>query len=183
MTSHESGWLRAARTIDVISEKIGLVVSWIIVALVLAITYEVISRYLFHSPTLWAYDMTYMGAGAFFMLGAAYALRLGAHIRTDFLSSKWSPRTRAIIDAVAYVLLFFPALTLLFWWSLDAALYSFDIGERSDQSSWRPFLWPFKSTIAIAFLLLLLQGVSELIKSIYSAWTGDIVVTEEKIEL
>ena len=64
--------------------------AWLNVPLVLAVSYEVIARYFFHAPTIWVYDVTYMLYAAIFMLGAAYALHKGAHIRTDFFFETWS---------------------------------------------------------------------------------------------
>ena len=67
-----------------------------------------IARYVFNAPTIWSFDVTYMLYGTIFMLGAAYALLKGAHIRTDFFFERWSIRTRGIIDSVAYLVFFFP---------------------------------------------------------------------------
>jgi TRAP-type mannitol/chloroaromatic compound transport system permease small subunit len=110
--------------------------------------------------------------GAMFMLGAAYALRVGAHIRTDFFYERWSLRTRGIIDAVAYAVFFFPGIALFFWVGWDEAWYAYGIGEMSEQTPWRPLLWPLKATIPAAAALLLLQGLSELAKSLHAALTG-----------
>jgi len=107
-----------------------------------------------------------------FMLGAAYALRIGAHIRTDFFWERWSPRTRGVIDAVAYVAFFYPGIALFFWVGWGEAWYAYNIGETSEQTAWRPLLWPLKACVPLAAALLLLQGVSELVKSLYAAITG-----------
>ena len=63
--------------------------------------YEVIARYAFTAPTMWAYDISRMFAGALFMLGAGYGLSKGVHIRADFIYRNWSPRTQGIIDTSA----------------------------------------------------------------------------------
>ena len=68
--------------------------AWLNVPLVLAVAYEVIARYAFNAPTIWSFDVTYMLYGTIFMLGAAYALHKGAHIRTDFFFERWSVRTK-----------------------------------------------------------------------------------------
>jgi TRAP-type mannitol/chloroaromatic compound transport system permease small subunit len=106
------------------------------------------------------------------MLGAAYALRIGAHIRTDFFWERWSWRTRGIIDSVAYVVFFFPGIVLFLWVGWNEAWYAYGIGETSEQTPWRPLLWPLKATIPIAAALLLVQGVSEVVKSLHAAFTG-----------
>ena len=162
----------AIRAIDRFSEWTGVAVAWLTVPLVIAVAWEIIARYLFAAPTIWAFDLTYMLYGAMFMLGAAYALRVGAHIRTDFFWERWSWRTRGIIDSVAYLVFFFPGIALFLWVGWNEAWYAYDIGETSEQTPWRPLLWPLKATIPLAAALLLVQGVSELTKSLYAAFTG-----------
>jgi TRAP-type mannitol/chloroaromatic compound transport system permease small subunit len=163
---------RAIRAIDRFSEWTGVAVAWLMVPLIAAVVYEVVARYAFAAPTLWSFDVTYMLYGAMFMLGAAYALRIGAHIRTDFFWERWSLRTRGIIDAIAYAGFFFPGIALFLWVGWDEAWYAYEIGELSEQTPWRPLLWPLKACVPLAAALLLLQGVSELTKSLYAAFTG-----------
>jgi TRAP-type mannitol/chloroaromatic compound transport system permease small subunit len=163
---------RAIRAIDRFSEWTGVAVAWLMVPLILAVVYEVVARYAFDAPTIWSFDVTYMLYGAMFMLGAAYALRIGAHIRTDFFWEHWSLRTRGIIDAIAYAGFFFPGIALFLWVGWDEAWYAYEIGELSEQTPWRPLLWPLKACVPLAAALLLLQGVSELTKSLYAAFTG-----------
>jgi hypothetical protein len=88
--------------------------------MVLSLVYEVVARYVFDAPTLWAYDMTFMLYGSFFMLGSAYTLQCQGHIRTDSLYAGWSPRTQGIVDAICYVVMFMPfaAIFLYFGWGL-----------------------------------------------------------------
>ena len=158
--------------IDQVAIWSGLLFCWLAVPLVIGLTYEVFARYLFHAPTIWAYDVTYMLYGSHFMLGAAYTLYKGGHIRTDMFYQNWSVRTRGMVDATLYLLLFFPGIALFFWMGLQEALHAWDIREVSDASPWRPILYPFKAVIPLSLLLLLIQGVSEFLKSAYAARTG-----------
>ena len=169
--------------IDRFTDAIGIAVAWLNVPLVLAVSYEVIARYFFHAPTIWVYDVTYMLYAAIFMLGAAYALHLGAHIRTDFFFESWSIRTKGLIDSIAYIALFFPSLITFFIVSADDAWYAFVINETSEQTPWRPLLWPFKSIIPVTCLLLIIQGISEVIKSLHAALTGVELEHKEKVEV
>ena len=105
--------LSIIRTIDRFTDWTGTVVSWLSVPLVVAVAYEVGARYLFNAPTIWAFDVTYMLYGTVFMLGAAYALHKGAHIRTDFFWEQFSIRKKGLIDAISYVLFFFPGFLIL----------------------------------------------------------------------
>ena len=142
-----------------------------------------IARYLFNAPTIWSFDLTYMLYGALFMLGAAYALHKGAHIRTDFFWESFSPRTKGLIDSISYVVFFFPSFTDPRLISCHEALYAFQINETSDQTPWRPILWPFKGVVPLACLLLLIQGFSEFLKSFYMARTGIELEHKEKVEV
>lgn len=176
-------WLGIAAAIDSFIARISNVICWIIIALMLVITYEVASRYLLHSPTVWSYDISYMAYSTFFILGSAYALQKGAHIRTDMFWGGLSDRNKALIDATAYILLFFPALILMFYQGVGDAWYSWSIGERSDMTSWRPYMFPLKSMLPLGLLLLLVQGVSELIKCIYAIRTGKSLSKHEEIAI
>jgi TRAP-type mannitol/chloroaromatic compound transport system permease small subunit len=81
-------------------------------------------------------------------------------------------RTRGVIDATLYLFLFFPGIALFLWMGLQEALHSWDIREVSDASPWRPIIYPFKAVIPIGLLLLLIQGFSEFLKSLYAALRG-----------
>jgi len=160
--------LRLAHAIDRFTERSGLVFAWLLVPLLAAVAWEVVARYAFDAPTSWAYETIYMLYASMFMLGAAYALRVGAHIRTDFLWEKWPPRTRAAIEAVAYLGFFFPGMLLFLAAGLEATWSSYAIDERSADTAWFPPLWPLKALVPASALLLLLQGVSELLKSVHT---------------
>jgi TRAP-type mannitol/chloroaromatic compound transport system permease small subunit len=164
--------LATVRVIDTLAGWSGWLFAWLIIPMVLGLTYEVFARYLFNAPTIWAYDITYMLYGSHFMLGAGYALLKGAHIRTDIFYQNWSPRTQGIVDSTSYLIFFFPGLIFFFVSGTVEAIHSWSILERSDASPWRPPLYPFKTVIPAACLLLLIQGVSEVLKSLYAAAKG-----------
>jgi len=165
--------LRITRAIDGLSEWTGRIVALLILPLVAGLTYEVIARYVFHAPTAWAYDTTYMLYGSHFMLGAAYTLLKGGHIRTDIFYQNWSPRRQGLIDATLYLLFFFPGMLFFLWMGWQEALHSWQILERAETTAWRPPLYPLKTVIPIAVLLVLIQGVSEFLKSLHAARTGE----------
>ena len=177
------GHIRLVRIIDRFTDATGVWVAWLNMPLVLAVAWEVTARYVFNLPTIWSYDVTYMLYSAIFMLGCAYALHKGAHIRTDFFYEKWSDRTRGVVDTISYVLFFFPSIIMLMAASWSEALYAYNISETSEQTNWRPILWPFKAIVPLTCAMLLLQGISELIKSFYAARTGIVLEHKEKIEL
>jgi TRAP-type mannitol/chloroaromatic compound transport system permease small subunit len=175
--------IRAVNLIDKFTDTTGTWVAWLNVPLVLAVAYEVFARYAFNAPTIWSFDVTYMLYGTIFMLGAAYALHKGAHIRTDFFFEKWSIRTKGVIDSTAYLVFFFPAIFTFLIVSGAEGWYAFEINETSEQTPWRPILWPFKMVVPLACVLLLIQGISETIKSLYAARLGIELEHKEKVEV
>jgi TRAP-type mannitol/chloroaromatic compound transport system permease small subunit len=170
--SPPTGLVTIVRVIDTFSEWCGRLFAWMIIPLMLALTWEVIARYVFHAPTVWAYDTSYMLYGSHFMLGAGYTLLKGGHIRTDIFYQNWSPRTQATVDALLYIFFFFPGMFFFVWMGGTEAIHSWSIGERSDASPWRPIIYPFKTALPLGILLLLIQGVAEFIKSGYLALRG-----------
>jgi len=175
--------IRLIRVIDKFTDTTGTWIAWLNVPLVLAVSFEVISRYAFNAPTIWSFDVTYMLYGTIFMLGSAYALHKGAHIRTDFFFEKWSTRTKGVIDSIAYIVFFFPSIFVFLLVSGAEGWYAFEIGETSEQTPWRPILWPFKWVVPLTCLLLLIQGISETIKSLWAARTGVELEHKEKVEI
>jgi TRAP-type mannitol/chloroaromatic compound transport system permease small subunit len=158
--------------IDTFSLWVGRVISWLTVPLILAMVYEVFARYLFTAPTLWAYDISRMIYGAMFVLGAAYALSKGVHIRSDFLYRKWSVQTQGKVDTALYVFCYFPALIIFLWVSSQWAWISVSRAERGTDTAFMPLLGPIKSTLPIGIAFLIVQGISELLKSVHAARKG-----------
>ncbi len=172
------------RAIDWITEKIGIVMAFIFVPLLLfPNVYEVFSRYVLNDPTIWALDVTTYAFGALFMLAGSYALQQGAHVRTDMLWDKFSDRTKGIIDSCAFVFLFLPTMAILTWSSWDDFIYSMSINEKSNSGAWQPVIWPLRAIIPFSCGLLFLQGLSELMKSYWAVRTGKLLVKHEKIEV
>jgi TRAP-type mannitol/chloroaromatic compound transport system permease small subunit len=177
------GYVHAIRLIDRINLWIGYAVALLVLPLVLANTVEVFMRYVLNRPTDWAIETTVMCYGSLFMLGAAYALQKGAHVRTDMFWEKFTDRTKGVIDSIAYAVLFLPSMAILCYLSLDEFVYAWSIGERSTMTAWQPALWPFRAVVPLTAALLFLQGISELMKSLWAARTGKLLVHHEKIEI
>ena len=169
--------------IDRFASYIGRAVAWLIIPMTIAVTWEVVARHFFRAPTIWAFDVTYMLYGTHFMIGTAYTLMRVGHVRTDMLYQNWSIRRQNWIDAVGYFFFFFPAMILLFYFGWQEFSHSWSIGETSDASPWRPIVYPFKGVIPLTALLLLLQGIAELLKSIYAIRTGREWAKREVIEV
>ena len=164
--------LKMVAVIDKFSIWSGKATALLIFPMIFSLVYEVTARYFFNAPTIWANDLSTMLYGALFMVGSAYALQRQQHIRTDWLYEKWSVRTRGIVDSFCYIFLYFPGLVIFLWIGWKFAFRSTMLQERIVSSPWMPHIWPLKLCIPLATLLLLIQGVSELIKSFYAATTG-----------
>ncbi|MBX9591407.1 MAG: TRAP transporter small permease subunit [Hyphomonadaceae bacterium] len=150
----------------------GWLVSWLIIPMVLALVYEVVARYFFNAPTVWAYDVTFITYGTFFMLGSAYALQRGGHIRTDSYYAQWSPSTQGMVDTICYLFFFFPPLLIFLSVTWDFFWISYLRDERSVTSPWLPRIWPLKAVMPATCALLLIQGAAELIRSVHAWRTG-----------
>ena len=151
---------------------IGKIVSWIIIPLFLCMVYEVIARKFFLAPTMWAYDMSRFLYGGMFMLGAAYALSRGVHIRADFLYRNFKIKNQGLIDFWLYILFYFPGLTFFLYMTTIFVVESIQRGEKGMDTAWMPYLWPVKSCLWFGIVFLLIQGVSELLKSYYAMRKG-----------
>lgn len=159
-------------TIDTLNLWAGQIFAWLTAPLIFAMMHEVIARYVFTAPTIWAYDVSRFLYGAMFVLGAGYALSKGVHIRSDFLYRDWSVKTQGRVDLVLYVLFFFPTMLILLWVSGDWALTSLMRGERGSDTAWAPLLGPVRMALPIGIALLTLQGVAETLRALYAAKSG-----------
>jgi len=164
-----------AQGIDSISAGIGKAAAWLILPNVLALVYEFIARYVIGSPTIWSYEVTYFLYGSHFLLGAAYALSIKAHIRIDIFYQRFSPRLQAIIEIIGYLVFFFPAVGLLVYAGAEFTIQSFEMGEKSGLSPWRPYLYPYKAVVLSAIFFLFLQGIGEFIKNLELACKGKVL--------
>jgi TRAP-type mannitol/chloroaromatic compound transport system permease small subunit len=173
MQSADSALARLARRLDHIAIWSGRLACLLLLPpLVLGLTYEVVARYLFNAPTTWAYDLTFMAYGSFFMLGAAFTLQRRGHVRTDLLYDRWSPRRQAVIDLACYLILFMPFVYVLAVTGFGYFWKAFITRETFVSSSWQPVTWPFKLTIPLAGMLLLIQGVAEMLRCVHAIRTG-----------
>jgi TRAP-type mannitol/chloroaromatic compound transport system permease small subunit len=160
------------RRIDVLSKSIGHAFSWCVLILTASTCYEVFMRYVLNSPTVWAFDMSYMMYGALFMMSGAYAVSRNSHVRGDFLYRKWSNRTQAKVDLVLYLVFFFPAIFAMVFTGGQYAFESARILESSVNSPAGVPVWPLKTVIFVAGLTLLIAGAAELMRCLVCIRTG-----------
>ena len=158
--------------IDRFSLWIGRIVCWLTIPLFGAMVIEVIARYAFIAPTMWAYDISRMFAGALFMLGSGYALSKGVHIRADFLYRNWPIRIQGSVDLFLYLFFYFPGLIIFLWMATDFAYLSWIRGERGMDTAWMPIMGPIKTCLPLGVFFLIIQGISETLKSYYAFTKG-----------
>ena len=158
--------------IDAISTWVGKTFAWCIVALTLAMTYEVCARYGFGAPTEWAFDASYMLYGALFMMAGAYTVARNGHVRGDFLYRAWRPRTQATSDLILYFLFFFPGILAFIYAGYGYTKMSWMMNEHSSASPNGPPVYHFKALIPITGVLMLLQGLAEVARCVMCIVTG-----------
>jgi TRAP-type mannitol/chloroaromatic compound transport system permease small subunit len=161
---------RVTHAIDRVSMWSGKAIAWLIVPMFAVLFYEVAMRK-FWQPTIWANDVATMCYGAHFFLAAAYTLKLQKHIRTDFLSRNWTLRTQVRMDLAQYLLVFLPGMVMLTWISLEFAWESWELRE-SLMTTWRPPAYWYKAVIPLSSALVILQGISEVLKCVKTLRTG-----------
>ncbi len=155
---------RIIRFIDRLSEWSGKITSYSLLAMIAILSIEVLMRYVFNSPTIWAHELTMYLFAATVMLGGAYALLNDGHVKMDIIYTRLSDRKKAILDIVTF-LFFVIFIGALLWKGSDIACKSIKVMEKSD-SAWSPYIWPSRLIVAIGALLLLLQGLVNFIKNI-----------------
>ena len=158
-------------TADGISTWAGKAFAWLIVVLMLLVVAEVFKRYALNAPTAWVFDASNMLYGTLFMMGGAYTLAQDGHVRGDFLYGNFKPRTQASIDLVLYLMFFLPGIAALTWSGWSYFQDSLAIREQTFNADPLP-VYPFKFMIPLAGALVLMQGVSEIIRCVVCLKTG-----------
>jgi TRAP-type mannitol/chloroaromatic compound transport system permease small subunit len=168
----QSPTVRFIRALDQFSHWSGKAFAWLIVVLMLAVAVEVFKRYILNAPTAWIFDLTNMLYGTLFMMCGAYALAQNAHVRADFIYIHLRPRAQAGLDLALYLLFFTPGILALIYAGYGYAADSWRIGEHSTVTADGPPIYPFKSVIPIAGVLVMLQGAAEIARCLVCLKTG-----------
>jgi TRAP-type mannitol/chloroaromatic compound transport system permease small subunit len=169
-------------TVDRISTFIGQFFSWLVVGLTALIGYEVFSRYVLNSPHAWAFDAMIMMYGTMFMMAGAYTLSKNGHVRGDILYGFLKPRTQAIFDLILYVIFFIPGVIALAYAGYGYAADSWRILEHSSITADGPPLYPFKTIIPLAGVILLFQGIVEIFRCVVCIQQGEWPSREQDVE-
>ena len=159
--------------IDRLSTAVGKAFAWCILTLTLAVSYEVFVRYALGHPTQWAYDISYIMYGALFIMAGAYTLSRNGHVRADTFYRLLPARAQAASDLILYVLFFFPGILALIY---SGSLYAGRSWSYKEVSVFSPAgvpIYPLKTLIPLAGLVLLLQGVAEVIRCVLCLRSGE----------
>lgn len=155
------------RTIDAISEWTGKATSWLCVALVLVLAYDILMRYAFGSATVWAYETAVMLGATIYVMGWAYIQQRREHIRIDVFFARLSPKTRLVIDLLGNLLFLLPLLAVMIDTSIFYMLRAWRIHERLAETFWYPPAGPFKTMLVVGLSLFALQSLVQVIRDIY----------------
>ena len=171
---------------DKLSAWFGKTFGWLIILMTLGMSYEVFVRYVLNRPTAWSLDVSFIMYGTLFMMGGAYTLSRGGHVRGDFIYRLWSARTQARVDFVLYLFFFFPGVLALIITGWKYSSRSWGYGEVSVNSPAGIPIFQFKSVLVAAGILLFIQGVAQLFRCVLCMREGywrtaeeDVVETEE----
>jgi len=159
--------------VDGFSTWVGKAAAWLIILLMMVVCVEVFKRYIMNMPTAWIFDADNMLYGTLFMLCGAYTLAQNAHVRGDFLYSSMKPRMQASLDIVLYIVFFLPGVAALIYAGYDYASISWHINEHSNVTAEGPPVYQFKTVIPIAGVLILIQGVAEIVRCVVCLQTGE----------
>jgi TRAP-type mannitol/chloroaromatic compound transport system permease small subunit len=173
------GYIRFA---DRLSAWFGKTFGWLIILMTFGMAYEVMVRYAFNRPTPWALDLSFIMYGTIFMMGGAYTLSRGGHVRGDFIYRTWTPRTQALVDLALYILFFFPGILALVFTGFKYAGRSWSYAEVSVNSPAGIPIYQFKSVIVAAGILLIIQGLAQCFRCVLCMRQGYWLPAEEDVE-
>ena len=159
------------RYTDWVNARIGWVVAFLVCPMIAIMIWEIVMRYFFNSPSLWAYEISLFLYGGYIVLGGAYTHLAGGHVNVDIIWGRLSPRGRAILDIVTSSLVFL-FLGVLFWESLMITVNSWQIGETT-MSHWSPIYYPLRTTVPVGCFLFILQALAKLIRDVLVVVNGE----------
>lgn len=152
------------RIVDRFNYLVGRVMMYGIFALMGVLMWSTISKQAFIIPSFWTLEVAQYILVAYYLLGGAYSIQLGANVRMDLFYSTWSTRKKAWVDSITiFVLIFY--LSVMLYGGIESTQYAIKYQEHSP-SMWRPLMWPIKSMMCFGIFMMLLQAISELFKDI-----------------
>lgn len=163
-----------AKLIEKISETVGRLSGWLVVALVLLVCYDVTMRYLFQAGSVALQELEWHLFALIFLLGAAYTLKYDEHVRVDILyQARWmTPKRKALVDLFGCLFMLLPFCWLIIYSSTPFVTASYNWGEASPDPGGLPYRWLLKAMIPVGFALLALQGVAMSIRCLQTIFSN-----------
>nr|WP_163502221.1 TRAP transporter small permease subunit [Halomonas socia] len=155
------------RWVERLNRGVGRLVMYMIFLMMGLLLYASFSRSVLNAPLLWGVEMSQFMLASYYLLGGAYAMQMGAHVRMDLFYSRWSPRTQAAVDAVTILFLITFLVTLLLG-GISSTHYALEYGQRN-HSSWAPPLAPIKLIMCFGIVLMLLQAFATFFRDLGAA--------------
>ena len=155
------------RCVEAVNRVIGRLVMYLIFVMIGVLLFSSGSRTFFNTSHIWTVETAQFMLAAYYLLGGAYSMQLDSHVRMDLLYSRWSPRTRALVDALTIGFLIF-YLVFLLAGGLSSTQYALEYGQKN-YSSWAPPLAPIKIIMTIGIALMLLQATATFFKDLAQA--------------
>jgi len=162
---------KVLKKIEFLSIWAGKLTSFLIIAITLLQVREVVARYVFDKPTIWNWELCTMLYAALFLMGGAWVMQERKHVSTDIIYVRLSPRTRAYLDIITYICFFTVFTGVMLWQGTEMAIDSIKIGETS-YTQWGPPIYPSKTMMVVAFVLLAIQGIAKIVRDITFVTTG-----------
>jgi TRAP-type mannitol/chloroaromatic compound transport system permease small subunit len=157
---------KLANGLDRFAERTGHTAAWLALLLVLVTFGVVVLRYLFEIGSIALQEAILYLHASLFLLGAAYTLKADGHVRVDIVYHRLSPRGRALVDLLGAILLLLPVCGFLLWISWDYVATSWSLREGSRETGGLPYVYLLKTLIPLASGLLILQGISQALRSL-----------------
>ena len=151
------------RCVEAVNRVIGRLVMYLIFAMMGVLLFSSGSRTFFNTSHIWIVETAQFMLAAYYLLGGGYSMQLDSHVRMDLLYSGWSPRTRALVDALTIGFLIFYLVFLLVG-GISSTQYALEYGQKN-YSSWAPPLAPIKIIMTIGIALMLLQVIATFLKN------------------
>lgn len=158
-------FMSISRAIDLLNEKIAGIVGWALLLAVVICTANALIRYTFNASSNGWLEIQWYLFAAMFMLASSHTLKRDEHVRIDVIAGRFSRRTQVWIDLFGFLLFLMPISLLIIWFGVPFALISIQSGEMSSNAGGL-IVWPAKLLVPLGFLLIALQGLSEIIKRI-----------------
>ncbi|MCF7644952.1 TRAP transporter small permease subunit [Bacillus subtilis] len=155
--------------VDALNYRVGRCAMYLIFLMAGCLLYSTFSRVVLGVPVNWVLEMSQFILSAYYLLGGAYAMQQGAHVRMDLFYDRFTPKKKALTDIITILCVIF-YLSVMFAGGLSSTNYAY-VYNQKNYTAWAPVLWPIKTLMTIGVFLLLLQCISNLIKD-FAIWRG-----------